>query len=84
MGLYCVDGETWKDGCADCQCVNGFPTCFWVGCGTFQVPEGIICNVRPGTENDCCPKYDCEEGKLFFKICSQLKTHLITLKNENH
>ncbi|XP_033644021.1 kielin/chordin-like protein isoform X1 [Asterias rubens] len=61
VGHYCVDGETWKDGCADCQCVNGFPTCFWVGCGTFQVPEGIICNVRPGTENDCCPKYDCEE-----------------------
>ena len=82
MGHDCVDGETWKYGCADCQCVNGFLSCVSVGCETFLVPEGIICKVLPGTENDCCPKYDCDEGELFFKICSQLKTHLIT--NENH
>ena len=70
MESYCVDkegkeyadGEKWKEGCVDCECSNGIPSC---KCALFMPPEG--CKVRPGTENGCCPQFDCEDGKFYLK-----------------
>ena len=66
-GKKYADGEKWKEGkCGpDCQCSNGVLSCYSSGCSIFLVGEGTQCKIRPGTEEDCCPQYDCEEGKLF-------------------
>ena len=64
-GKEYAEGEQWKEGCEDCECSNGIPSCKLIPCALFMPPEGTQCKVRPGTENDCCPQFDCEEGKLF-------------------
>ena len=76
-GKEYAEGEQWKEGCEHCECSNGIPSCKLIPCPLFMPPEGTQCKVRPGTENDCCPQFDCEEGKLFcFALNS--KTHLMT------
>ena len=83
MGSHCVDkegnkyaeGEKWKDGCAQCECLTGFShICKSTSCPIYEVLEGSVCKVRPGTEEDCCPQYDCEEGKLFLFLLTSPTT----------
>ncbi|XP_033644481.1 cysteine-rich motor neuron 1 protein-like [Asterias rubens] len=53
-------GEEWDQGkCEHCRCENGFSACTSPMC--LDPPEDQHCRLRPGTEIECCPQFDCEE-----------------------
>ena len=55
--------EEWDQGkCEHCRCDNGDSDCTSPRC--LDLPLGKQCTLQPGTEHDCCPYFDCEEGTL--------------------
>ncbi len=69
-GASCTDtdgnvrklGEEWKEGrCTNCFCSSGGKACSSPMC--MGPPAGQQCRVKPGTEDDCCHKYDCEVSR---------------------
>ena len=77
LTLQCIDksgtkhnhGESWKeDKCTDCICDNGAPMCMLPMCAPPPVMLGQVCTVRAGTEENCCPEYDCKGITLFMRF----------------
>ena len=77
--LQCIDnngikhnhGESWKEGkCADCFCDYGTPMCMLAMCAPPLIMLGQVCTVRAGTEENCCPAYDCKGITLLTLISS--------------
>ncbi|KAI9588113.1 hypothetical protein GQX74_003959 [Glossina fuscipes] len=51
LNKFFEDGDTWKDGCSECECINGEPNCVITFCRSVGCPPHLQV-----TQNDsCCP-----------------------------
>ncbi|XP_071808664.1 kielin/chordin-like protein [Asterias amurensis] len=63
LGTTRMDRATWKvDKCEFCRCLKGEVFCVSPNC-TAPL-EGRDCTIKPGTQDDCCPSYDCHDVEL--------------------
>ena len=68
LGTTRMDRATWKvDKCEFCRCLKGEVLCVSPNC-TAPL-EGRDCTIKPGTQDDCCPSYDChDEGEQLLSV----------------
>ncbi|XP_058980238.1 kielin/chordin-like protein [Musca domestica] len=51
LNKFFEHGDTWKDGCYDCRCVNGEPNCVINFCSAVDCPAHRQVTLK----NSCCP-----------------------------